>query len=77
MPKLISMIENIWIQIAPLFALSMSTQGREVDRWESFSHHDRLLDALMARDGEAAKQAVIADIRDAATYIEVAAGLED
>jgi len=70
MPRLVSMIENIWTQIAPLFALSMSIQERGTEHWESFGHHRRLLEALMRRDPEAARQAVVDDIRDAAIYIE-------
>lgn len=72
MPRLVSIIENIWTQIAPLFALSMSIRERGTEHWESFGHHRRLLEALERRDAEAARQAIVADIRDAAVYIESA-----
>ncbi|HWL29560.1 MAG TPA: GntR family transcriptional regulator [Burkholderiaceae bacterium] len=77
MPMLQTMIENIWTQIAPLFALSMSTKDRRSEKWESFDHHGRLLDALVARDGQAARDAVVADICDAAAYIESIANLSE
>ena len=77
MPMLVTMIENIWTQIAPLFALSMSTKDRRSEKWESFDHHERLLQALLARDGKAAREAVVADIRDAAVYIESIANLSE
>ncbi|PLC50624.1 GntR family transcriptional regulator [Pollutimonas subterranea] len=77
MPMLETMIENIWTQIAPVFALSMSTKDRRSEKWESFDHHGQLLRALLARDGQAARDAVVADIRDAAAYIESIANLSD
>ncbi|AEC21977.1 GntR family transcriptional regulator [Pusillimonas sp. T7-7] len=77
MPRLETIIENIWTQIAPLFALSMNRADRRSEKWESFAHHDDLLLALLARDGQAAQDAVVADIRDAAAYIERIANLSD
>lgn len=70
MPLLVTMIENIWLQIAPLFSLSMSSKDRKSESWESFDHHDHLLQALRRRDAEAARDAVVADISDAAAFIE-------
>ncbi|OZI70812.1 GntR family transcriptional regulator [Bordetella genomosp. 12] len=70
MPLLVTMIENIWLQIAPLFSLSMGRKERKSESWESFAHHDRLVDALRRRDAEGARQAVVQDISDAAEYIE-------
>jgi DNA-binding GntR family transcriptional regulator len=70
MPLLVTMIENIWLQIAPLFSLSMSSKDRKSESWESFSHHDTLLQALRRRDPDGARDAVVADISDAAAFIE-------
>lgn len=70
MPMLVNMIDNIWTQIAPVFAMSMNVRERTPDDWESFRHHQRLIDALQAKDPDAARDAVIADIRDAAEFIE-------
>lgn len=70
MPLLVGMIENIWLQIAPLFSLSMGSKDRKSESWESFSHHAALLGALERRDAEGARAAVVADISDAALYIE-------
>jgi DNA-binding GntR family transcriptional regulator len=77
MPMLVSMIENIWLQIAPLFSLSMGSRDRESASWESFEHHDSLLRSLKARDPEGVREAVVADISDAASYIEKAGCLVD
>jgi len=70
MPMLVSLIDNIWTQIAPVFALSMNVKERTVDDWESFRHHERLLEALREKDGDAARDAVVNDIQDAAKFIE-------
>lgn len=70
MPMLVNMIDNIWTQIAPVFALSMSVKERTIDDWESFRHHKRLIEALTDKDPDAARDAVVEDIRDAAEFIE-------
>src|SRR5690606_40473855 len=70
MPMLVNMIANIWTQIAPVFALSMSVKERTIDDWESFRHHKRLIEALTDKDPDAARNAVVEDIRDAAEFIE-------
>lgn len=70
MPLLVSMIEGLWAQIAPVFAYSMNHYTRDVDHWESFGHHARLLTALRQQDGAQARQIVAADIQDAALFLE-------
>ncbi|MBP6018087.1 MAG: GntR family transcriptional regulator [Burkholderiaceae bacterium] len=70
MPLLLGMIENIWLQISPLFSLSMSSELRKSGTWESFRHHDSLLEALKDRNTEKVRKAIIADISDAALFIE-------
>lgn len=72
MPLLVNMIEGLWARVAPVFAYSMSHQTRDVRSWEAFDHHKRLLQALRQRDGVLARQAVVSDIQDAATFIEQA-----
>ena len=72
MPVLVSIIEGLWVQVAPVFSLSMSTKVREVESMESFHHHLRLAAALECRDAAAARDAVVADIQDAAHFIEQA-----
>lgn len=77
MPRLVNLIENIWTQIGSMFALSMSTEKRDVSDWESFHHHERLITALKAGDFAAARDAVADDIRDASVYIQNKAKLKD
>ena len=75
MPLLVSMIESTWLKVAPLFSLTMGGQKRETDSWESFGHHDALIKMLKRRDAEGARNAIVADISDAAQYIEKAGNL--
>jgi len=77
MSVLVSLIDNIWTRIAPMFALSMSVQQRTIETWESFGHHQRLLEALRLRDAQGAHDAIVADIRDAADFIERSVWPED
>lgn len=70
MPILLGMIENIWLQISPLFSLSMSSELRQSQTWESFNHHANLLNALKGKKPKEAKKAIISDILDAALFIE-------
>ncbi|HLU00627.1 MAG TPA: GntR family transcriptional regulator [Burkholderiaceae bacterium] len=77
MPRLVSMIENVWTQIGSLFSLSMNIERRGVAEWESFQHHERLIAALIARDGEGARDAVVNDILDASAHIEAVANLKN
>ncbi|NYT23742.1 GntR family transcriptional regulator [Alcaligenaceae bacterium] len=77
MSMLVGLIDNIWTRIAPMFALSMSVKQRTIETWESFGHHQRLIEALRARDVQGAHDAVVADIRDAADFIERSVWPED
>ncbi|SHI28819.1 GntR family transcriptional regulator [Pollutimonas bauzanensis] len=77
MPQLVGMIENIWLQISPLFSLSMNNQKRTVENWESFRHHRDLVAALTAGNGEGAREAIVSDITDAARFIEKTGQLEN
>jgi DNA-binding GntR family transcriptional regulator len=70
MPMLVKIIESIWLKVAPIFAQTMHKQGRELQAWSSFSHHRNLLHAIQHQDAIRAQQAIVADIADAAAYIE-------
>src|SRR5690606_34117998 len=70
MPMLVSLIDNIWTHIAPVFALSMSLKERTVDDRESFRYHERLLNSLSEKDGDAAGDAVLSYNKGAAIFKE-------
>ena len=76
MPHLLDMIESLWIQVAPALSLTMRHTTRGVTQWESFTHHAKLVDSLNAKDCTRAKQAIVADIKDAGAFILRSGALE-
>jgi DNA-binding GntR family transcriptional regulator len=70
MPLLFDMIEKLWIRVGAFFALSMSDKMQHRLRdIEAFQHHREIVSALVQRNGEAARQAIVGDIQDAATRL--------
>ncbi len=62
----IGIIESLWLQVSPYFNL-LQDRGNFVI---SNRHHRSLADALGAGDVKAARSAVQADIREAATILD-------
>lgn len=75
-PLLLDMIESLWVQVAPALSLTMRYTTRGVSQWESFQHHARLAQSLARRDPTKARQAIVADIRDAGAFILRSGALE-
>ena len=75
-PLLLSMIKSLWLRMAPFF-FAICRQHGQVDF--SIEQHDRALQALLRRDGAAAREAIAADIERAAERIGalLAAAAED
>ncbi|TCT07795.1 GntR family transcriptional regulator [Aquabacter spiritensis] len=69
LPTLLQMIEGLWLQIGPVLNLDFQAGPERVRQGDAHLHHAALLDALKARDGEAARAALIADIRSAGDFI--------
>jgi DNA-binding GntR family transcriptional regulator len=65
MPTAMQMIESLWLQAGPLLNLALSEFGLKVGQ----DNHQNLLDALVKRDGKAARAAIQDDISDAAAVI--------
>ena len=60
-PTLITIIQNLWLQISPFFQLL-----RESDNFHiSNTHHDGLVDAIRTGNADAAAAALVKDINDA------------
>lgn len=76
MPKLLEMIESLWIQVTPAISSILRHTTRGVTQWESFTHHAKLVDSLMRRDAVRARQAIVADIRDTGNFILRSGALE-
>jgi DNA-binding GntR family transcriptional regulator len=65
MPRLLHLIEMLWLQIGPLLNLVTSRAETRISR----QTHDAIVKALAAGNGPAARAAVQKDIYDAARFI--------
>ena len=67
-PLILRILEGIWMRIGPVYALSQQEPAAAAD---GDAHpHERLVAALRHRDGEAARAAVIADVRRSSDWLE-------
>ncbi|MFG1345940.1 GntR family transcriptional regulator [Xanthobacter autotrophicus DSM 431] len=69
MPTLMQMIEGLWLQIGPVLNLDFRAGPARVREGEAHVHHAALVAALRARDAEAARAALVADIWSAGDFI--------
>jgi DNA-binding GntR family transcriptional regulator len=80
MPTLLQMIEGLWLQVGPVFWASVGAEIRaqsaaNIVTYSSemlgttYRSHAALVDAIAARDGVKARQAVIDDVQKAAVMI--------
>ncbi|MGW1419914.1 GntR family transcriptional regulator [Bradyrhizobium manausense] len=69
MPVLLQMIEGLWLQIGPVLNYDVRSGSERISKRIPCEHHERLLQALRAGDGEEAKQALAADLNSACAYI--------
>lgn len=70
MPQLVSVIEGLWLRAGPVLNLDMRDEPRRLERGTAVRCHAALVVALRRRDPDAAREAVVADIRAAAQHIE-------
>jgi DNA-binding GntR family transcriptional regulator len=63
---LMSIIESLWLQIGPYFNLLKATGNW----WTANVEHKALRDALVRKDGDAARRALQADIEGAAAALQ-------
>ena len=71
-PTLLSVIEGLWLQISPYFDLL-----HQVGNWRTANKcHQAMRDALAARDGRAARQAVLDDIEAASIALAALLGVD-
>lgn len=69
MPRLLQIIESLWLQVGPILNLDLRASGRRLREVEAHKHHARLVEALRRRDGATARAALVADIESAAAFI--------
>ena len=69
MPQLINLIENLWVQVSPVLTLAIRHTAQGLTMRDSMRHHTRLIESIGKRDATRARQALVADIRDAGDLI--------
>jgi DNA-binding GntR family transcriptional regulator len=76
-PVLLSLIENMWLQVGPVLHLSLRRRVRGIASNPSHDLHKSLTRALRRRDHEGARKALAADLKRAATQILAEGDLPD
>ena len=68
-PMLTEVISVLWLKAGPIINLDVGQQVRRSRNAASVENHRKLVDALIAGDGDAAAAALAEDIRSAADFI--------
>ncbi len=67
-PLMLRILEGLWMRIGPVYALTPQDAVPTLSL-DASGQHERLLEALRARDAEASRDAVVADIRSHAVWL--------
>lgn len=70
LPELLPIIEGLWLRIGPVLNVDLRSNISKTRVGKSAGHHGRLVAAISAGDGRAARRALAADISGAARHIE-------
>jgi len=70
LPTLVGIIEGLWLKIGPVLNFDLKASPERLRTGGATEHHRRLVAAMHAGDGAAARKALIADIEGAASFIE-------
>lgn len=73
LPSLVTIIEGLWLKVGPVINLDLRASHR-LSTGGAEGHHAKLVDALVRRDGAAARTALAADIKSSSEFI-IAGGL--
>jgi len=69
MPMMMQLIEVLWLRIGPILNFDMRSGPMRAGRRTALTHHANLIEAILSRDAQAARQALEADIQSAADFI--------
>jgi DNA-binding GntR family transcriptional regulator len=69
LPKLLEMIESLWLRVGPVFIVEVRSSPDRLATGSAHIHHRQAVAAIKAGDGPAAQKAIADDIRSAAAYI--------
>ncbi len=70
LPTLVGIIEGLWLKIGPVLNLDLKASPERLKTGGAAEHHRRLIAAVEAGDGCAARYALVDDIKGAASFIE-------
>jgi DNA-binding GntR family transcriptional regulator len=70
LPTLVGIIEGLWLKIGPVLNFDLKASPERLQTGGAAGHHRRLVAAVKAGDGAAARQALVDDIEGAACFIE-------
>ena len=69
MPVLLLMVESLWLRIGPILNYDLRQGSPRTREQVAVAHHRAMIEALQRGDAEAARRAVVADIREAFEYM--------
>ncbi len=70
MPTLVGIIGGLWLKIGPVLNFDLKVSPERLRTGGAAEHHRKLVAAIEAGDGAAARNALVNDIRGAASFIE-------
>nr|WP_269751215.1 GntR family transcriptional regulator [Acuticoccus mangrovi] len=77
LPSLMKIISGLWLKIGPLLNFDMRFSPERLSLGGAEAHHGRCLEAIIARDGPAARAAMTGDIAGTAAFIATSGQLHD
>ncbi len=77
LPTLVGIIEGLWLKIGPVLNFDLKASPERLLTGGATRHHRRLVEAISAGKGTAARQAIVDDIEEAAAFIESTGRLLD
>jgi DNA-binding GntR family transcriptional regulator len=70
LPTLVAIIEGLWLKIGPILNFDLKMSPERLRTGGAREQHARLVAAVAARDGAAARAALVADVTGTAAFIE-------
>ena len=69
MPTLMNIVEGLWLQVGPVLNLDMRSGSKRLTDGPAKHHHQKILDAMKAKNAKAARLALMDDLTTAANFI--------
>jgi DNA-binding GntR family transcriptional regulator len=77
LPTMVAIIEGLWLKIGPVLNFDLKISPDRLRTGGAARHHRKLVVAIEQGDAEAAREALVADITGAASFIESTGRLVD